>query len=315
MSPGGGGNVEVGGRTVELSNVDKVLFPPSGSSPGITKGRLVEYYRRIADTMVPHLAGRPVSMHRFPDGIDGKRFYQKQVPDYFPGWIRVERVEKEGGTVDHAVCDDAATLVYLANQACITPHVWLSRVGRLDHPDRMVFDLDPSNGDAARVRRAARAMRDTLEELGLVPFLTTTGSRGFHVVVPLSREDDFDSVRGFARDLARLLAGRDPERLTVEQRKENRGDRVFLDYLRNGYAQTAVPPYAVRARPGAPVATPIGWDELSGMEPRRYTIENLFQRLGQKQDPWASIDRHGRPIGEARDALDELLEENEEEEG
>ena len=304
-------SVEVGGRTVELSNVDKVLFPDAD----LTKGDLVEYYRRIADVMVPHLAGRPVSMHRFPDGIDGKRFFQKQAPDYFPEWIRLERVEKEGGTVDHVVCDDAATLVYLANQACITPHVWLSRVDRLRRPDRMVFDLDPSDGALGRVRQAARTLREVLDELAFTPFLTTTGSRGFHVVVPLSPEEEFDAVRAFARDLARLLAERDPENLTVEQRKEKRGDRVFLDYLRNGYAQTAVPPYAVRARPGAPVATPIDWSELAGMEPTRYTVKNLFQRMGQKEDPWASIGESARPIGDARDTLDEMLEEIGEEEG
>ncbi len=289
-------SVEIDGRTVELSNTGKVLFPEAG----ITKGDLVEYYRKVADTMLPHLRGRPVSMHRFPDGIDGKRFFQKDAPDYFPDWIRFEEVAKEGGTVRHVVCDDAATLVYLANQACITPHVWLSRVEHLERPDRLIFDLDPpearsepgSGEDLRPVRRAARTVRDRLRELGLEPFLTTTGSRGFHVVVPLEPEAGFDEVRGFARTLAEDLAEREPDRLTVETRKEKRGDRVFLDYLRNGYAQTAVPPYAVRARPGAPVATPVEWDELDGLDPRRYTVKNLFQRLGQKEDPWAEIDRH-----------------------
>jgi bifunctional non-homologous end joining protein LigD len=295
--------IEIDGRTIELSNTGKVLFPDLR----LTKGDLVEYYRRVADTMLPHLRGRPVSMQRYPDGIDGKRFFQKDAPDYFPDWIRFEEVAKEGGTVRHVVCDDAATLVYLANQACITPHVWLSRVEHLERPDRMILDLDPpeaSEKGLRPVRQAARTVRDRLRELGFEPFLTTTGSRGFHVVVPLEPEAGFDDVRAFAQALARELAARQPDRLTVETRKDKRGDRVFLDYLRNGYAQTAVPPYAVRARPGAPVATPVSWEELSGLDPRRYTVKNLFKRLGQKADPWAEIDRHRKPLGDARERLE-----------
>ncbi|HEX6199539.1 MAG TPA: non-homologous end-joining DNA ligase [Thermoanaerobaculia bacterium] len=296
-------SIRIDGRTIELSNTGKVLFPDAG----LTKGDLVEYYRRVADTMLPHLRGRPVSMQRYPDGIDGKRFFQKDAPDYFPDWIRFEEVAKEGGTVRHVVCDDAATLVYLANQACITPHVWLSRAEHLERPDRMIFDLDPpeaSEKGPGPARRAARTVRDRLRDLGFEPFLTTTGSRGFHVVVPLEPEAGFDEVRAFAQALARELAARQPDRLTVETRKDKRGGRVFLDYLRNGYAQTAVPPYAVRARPGAPVATPVSWEELSGLDPRRYTVKNLFKRLGQKEDPWAEIDRKRKPLGDARERLE-----------
>jgi bifunctional non-homologous end joining protein LigD len=257
--------------------------------------------------MLPHLAGRPLSMHRFPDGVGGKSFFQKDAPDYFPGWIHTEEVPKEGGTVNHVVCDDAATLVYLAGQAVLTPHVWLSRVDDLDHPDRMIFDLDPPGDDperdAAQVRRAARRVRGALEDLGLPTFLMTTGSKGFHVVVPLARRETFDQVRGFARTLARRLAEGDPERLTVEPRKAKRAGRVFLDYLRNGYAQTTVAPYAVRPRPGAPVATPVDWDELDGLDPRRYTVANLFRRLAQKEDPWAGIGDRATGLGDAAAGL------------
>ncbi len=296
-------SLEIDGRRVGISNPGKVLFPEAG----ITKGDLVEYYRRVAGTMLPHLAGRAISMHRFPDGIAGKSFFQKDAPDYFPDWIHTEEVPKEGGSVTHVVCDDAATLVFLANQACITPHVWLSRVDDLDHPDRMIFDLDPAGDDPERdrreVRRAARRVRDELEALGLPAFLMTTGSKGFHLVVPLVRRETFDQVRGFAHGLARRLAADDPEHLTVEQRKSKRRGRVFLDYLRNGYAQTTVAPYSVRARPGAPVATPVGWDELDGLDPQRYTLRNLFRRLAQKDDPWAEIGVHGTDLGPARERL------------
>lgn len=301
----------VDGRALEISHPEKTYFPDGSGGP-ITKGDLVDYYRRIADVMLPHVAGRPVSMQRFPDGIGGPRFFHKDAPDYFPDWIHTEEVAKEGGTVRHVVIDDAATLVYLANQACITPHVWLSRVEHLDRPDRMILDLDPpedaAGEDLGRLRRAVRWTRELLQELGLEPFLMTTGSRGFHVVVPLAPEEDFDSVRAFARGAATLLAERHPDHLTVETRKAKRGDRVFVDYLRNGYAQTGVPPYAVRARPGAPVATPVEWSELSGLSPRRYTLRNLFRRLARKTDPWADVDRHRATLGAARERLDSRVE-------
>jgi bifunctional non-homologous end joining protein LigD len=170
----------------------------------------------------------------------------------------------------------------------------------------MIFDLDPPEGGAlAEVRFAARAVHDRLAEVGLESRLMTTGSRGYHVVVPLARREDFDVVRAFAKELAGRLAERHPGRLTVEPRKAKREGRVFLDYLRNGYAQTAVAPYAVRARPGAPVATPLDWDELGRVEPGRYTLGNLFQRLGQKDDPWKGIGEQGQSLSAARRALGE----------
>lgn len=292
----------VDGRTVEVSSPDKVLFP----ADGITKSDLAGYYARIADTMLPHLEGRPISMHRFPDGIDGEAFFQKDVPDYFPDWIRAERVEKEEGSLRMAIAEEPATLVYLANQACITPHVWLSRIDRPNRPDRLIFDLDPSGDDFGMVRDAARRLRDLLEETGLAPFVMTTGSRGLHVSVPLDRDADFDRVRGFARRCADLLARRHPKTLTTEHRKANRGRRVYIDTMRNAYAQTAVAPYSVRARPGAPVAAPLDWSEVGKTEPDGYTIRNLFRRLGRKKDPWAGIDGEARSLGEARERLAEV---------
>jgi bifunctional non-homologous end joining protein LigD len=296
-----------GRYNVELTNLDKVLFPDSG----ITKGEIVDYYRRIADRMVPYLDGRPISMQRFPDGIDRNGFYQKEVPDYFPDWIERVTVAKEDGKVTHVVCRNAATLVYLANQACITPHVWLSRVDKIHHPDRMIFDLDPPGDDFRAVRRAARAMRALLEELGLVPFAMVTGGRGLHVVVPLDRSADFDTVREFAREAAELLVRRDPQRMTTEPRKNKRKGRLFVDYLRNAYAQTGVPPYAVRPRARAPVAMPVAWDEVEGRKLRSdaYDIRNVFRRLAKAEDPWKGMGRRARSIDSARKELDARLEE------
>jgi bifunctional non-homologous end joining protein LigD len=286
--------IEVDGHEIALSNTGKVLFPQAG----MTKGELIGYYRRIAPTMLPHLAGRPLSFERFPDGIETSGFMQKNASDYFPGWIRRARVAKEDGEVEHAVAEDAATLIYLANQACVTLHVGLARVDRIHHPDRLVIDFDPSDEDFDKVKRAARAARRLLEETGLVPFVQTTGSRGLHVWVPLEPETTFDEVRGFAADLADRLVAQAPEELTTEQRKAKRGTRVFVDVARNAYGQTAVAPYSVRARAEASVATPLDWAELDdpGLGSARYTITNLFRRLGQKPDPWAGIGRHARPL-------------------
>jgi bifunctional non-homologous end joining protein LigD len=295
---------EVEGRRVKLSNLEKVLFPAAG----LTKSDLVAYYERVAPVMLPHLTGRPLSLQRYPDGIDAEGFMQKNASRYFPKWIRRARLAKQDGAVAHVVAEDAATLVYLANQACVTLHVGLSRIDRIDHPDRMVLDLDPSDDDFEKVRRAARDARALFEEVGLVPFLQTTGSRGLHLWVPLDRAADFDEVREFAAKVAELLAARRPEELTTEQRKAKRGDRVLLDVARNAYAQTAVAPYSVRARPAAPVATPLAWRELDDprLEPQRYTIKNLFRRLGQRGDPWAEIERHARCLNAARERLTSL---------
>ena len=279
--------IEVDGHEISVSNTDKVLF----GEAGITKGDLIDYYVRIAETMLPHVRERPISMERWPDGLDGESFYQKRVPDYFPDWIeRATLKTSDGDEITQVVIDDAPTLAYLANQACITPHVWLSRTDRIERPDRMVFDFDPS-GDAtfADVTFGARKVRDALEGHGIPARVMTTGSRGLHVVVRLERRHTFEDVRAFARKIADDVTEASPERLTVEQRKAKRGDRVFVDTLRNAHGQTSVAPYAVRARPGAPVATPIDWDELSdeNFGPRRWTIENIFRRLGQRDDPWA----------------------------
>ena len=300
-----GNELTIDGHRIELSNLDKVLFPKSG----LTKGDLVEYYRRIGATALPYYRNRPLSMHRFPDGIDAEGFFQKDTPDYFPDWIDRATLEKKDGVVRYVVANSTAALVFLADQGCITPHLALARADKPEHPDRLIFDLDPSDEDFDKVRRAARAFKALLDELKLASFVQTTGSRGLHVVVPLSRSADFDEVRRFARDACQYLADQNPTLLTIEQRKNKRGDRVFLDYLRNAYGQTAVAPYAVRAIEGAPVATPLTWPEAlsAGLSPRQYTIKNLFRRLGRKGDPWADIARRGESIAAARQRWDALV--------
>jgi len=301
---------EVHGRAIGLSSLDKIIFPEDG----ITKGDVIRFYENMANTMLPYVRDRFMSMHRFPDGIRGKHFYQKDTPDYFPDWIRTLEVEKKDGTNCQIAIEEPATLVYLAQQACLTPHIWLSRIDAPDHPDRLVFDFDPASQSWERafggVRWAARELRALLDSIGLTSFVMTSGSRGLHVHVPVRPTHAFDAAKRLARDVAELLARRYPDRLTTEIRKNKREGRIFIDFLRNDYAQTAVAPYALRARRGAPVATPIEWDELSssGMGPRRYTLSSVFRRLGQKQDPWRGMDGHARSIDSPRQKLDRLLE-------
>jgi bifunctional non-homologous end joining protein LigD len=293
--------VSVGRRRVEVTHPDKVLFPDDG----ITKAELVAYYRRVAPLMLPHVRGRPVMLQRFPDGIRAGGFYQKQVSDYFPAWLHRVTVGKAGGSVTHAVCDDQASIVYLASQACVTPHAWLSKADDLDHPDQLMFDLDPSGDDFDAVREAALELRECLAELGLACFVKTSGSRGLHVVVGLDRRADFDAVRAFARRVAERLVARRPDRLTLEARKGERGGRLLIDIARNAYSQTAVAPYGVRALPGAPVAVPLAWAEVErgGFGPRGWTLRNVFERLEAVTDPWAGLVRSRQSLGPAEQRL------------
>jgi bifunctional non-homologous end joining protein LigD len=301
--------VRASGVTVPLSHTDKVLFP----GDGITKGDLIGYYEAVAGPMLPLLRDRPVSMARFPDGIDGERILQKNAPGYFPDWVRRAEVPKQGGTVSHVICDSPATLAYLANQACIELHVFLSKLDKLDNPDQLIFDVDPPDDrDFSRVRECAFLLRGLLaDELGLTTFVKTTGGRGVHVQVPLDRSGDFAAARGFAREAAGLLAARHPGLMTTQQRKNGRGDRIYLDIMRNAYAQTAVAPYSVRARPGALVATPLSWQELDDrkLSPGRFTIATVPGRLSAMRGndgPWADLARRRYSVSAATARLSEL---------
>lgn len=288
--------IEVGGHAIAVTHGDRVVFPDTG----VTKADIVAHYARVATVMLPHLRGRPVSMQRVRGNIHEQVFYQKDTPSHFPDWITRVTVPKAGGTVRHVVCDDAATLVYLANQGVVTPHVWLSRVDSLDRPDRMIMDLDPGRGGVADARFAARLARDVLTEAGLVPHLMATGSRGYHVTVPLRPVVEFEEVRALAFGLAEQMVRRAPDRLTTAFYKAERGDRLFLDCNRNAWAQTAVPPYSIRPRPGAPVAVPLAWDELDEAAPDGWNVRTMADRLEAAPDPWPSFARRARTLDAAR---------------
>jgi bifunctional non-homologous end joining protein LigD len=282
-----------------------VLFP----ADGITKVELAAYYRDIGPAMLPHVRHRPLMLERYPDGIERHRIVQKEVPGHFPDWIDRVAVPKKGGTVTHAMADDVGSLVYLANQACIALHTWLCRADKLDRPDQVIIDLDPPADEFAPAVTGARILREVFGELGLVPFVKTTGSRGLHVVVPITRSASTGEVRAFAWDVAAVLVARDPEAFTVEARKAPREGRLYVDVLRNGWAQNAVAPYSVRPLPGAPVAAPLRWEELDedAFHPRMHTLRTAVSRVEQSGDPWAGMARSARSLREPRRRLQRML--------
>ena len=297
-------NKKINSYSIEISNKDKILFPKSK----IKKLDLINYYEKISKTMMPHIKDRPIVMHRFPDGIKTSGFYQKNVSDYFPKWISTIKLKKEDGTVEHVLCQNKATLVYMANQACITPHIWLSKKGTLRKPDKLIFDLDPPNNDFDLVIHGAKSLKKLLEKTGLVPFVMTTGSRGLHVVVPLTPETSYDTIRDFAKDVGKFLEKTD-DNLTIQTRKNKRKGRLFIDYLRNSYAQSSVAPYSIRPIENAPVATPVDWSELQKkkMNSQYYNIKNIFKRLKRKSDPWENIYSKSKSISKAKKKLDSMI--------
>ena len=283
-----------GPYAVEITREEKVLFPDSR----ISKGDLVAYYEAVATHMLRYLQDRPLSLHRFPDGIEEEGFFQKETPNHFPDWIRRARVPLTGGgSQEQVVVANTATLVYLANQGTITPHVWMSRTDALEQPDRMVLDLDPSGDDFGPVRTAARLARGLLSKLGLHAYFMTTGSTGGHVWVPIRRGPSFDEVRAFARQIAESLARDHPEDFTTEVRKAQRDGRLYLDSGRNAYGQTATAPYAVRPLPGAPVATPLDWEELdrSRLNPGATTSPPFSTACPSGTTPGRAWDDMGAP--------------------
>ncbi|MDA8168155.1 MAG: non-homologous end-joining DNA ligase [Nitrospiraceae bacterium] len=281
----------IGGHEIELVNLGKVLFPESG----ITKAEFIDYYRKIAPVMLPHIKGRPISMQRFPEGIASDMFFQKQAPDYFPDWVnRVEVDLRREGVKTFITCENTETLIYLANLVCV-PHVWLSRADKLRYPDRLIFDLDPPDGDFSfgTVRYSALILREILRQEGIEPFLMTTGSRGLHVVVPLDRGADFEAVRDVAGKIADRVVSLAPEHFTLEFNRSRRGRRVFIDIYRNAFGQTSVAPCSVRDRAGATVAFPIEWKDLEqeglAVNSTTYNIRNVFERLKRRGDAWKDI--------------------------
>ena len=282
---------------MEISHPDKALF----QEPTITKLDLARHYQQVAAAMLPHISDRPLALEAFPQGIEEHGFFMKSIPKHFPDWIARAKVPKRGGSLTQVLARDAATLVYLAGQNVVTPHVWLARADELRRPDRLILDFDPSPGVRfADVRAAAREAGERLRDAGLSTFAMVTGSRGVHVVCPLRRGPTFGDVHRFARALAETMVADDPKRLTLEWHRAERGRRIYVDVNRINYAQHVVAPYGVRAKPRGPVAMPIEWEELSDprLKPDRWTVRSAAGRLRDQGDAWREINRRARKLPE-----------------
>ena len=280
--------IKLNNHTISLSNLDKVWFPKSK----ITKKQILDYYMQVSNFLIPHVKNHLITMQRFPDGIASESFYQKNASNYFPAWLNTKAVKKENKEfVNYVICNNAATLVYLANQGVLTFHSWLSRKDKLYYPDRMIFDLDPSIDDFPSVRKAALLIKDIFDELKIPSFAMTTGSRGIHILIPLKRVHTFDEVGNFAYIIARKMLEINPGQFTLELRKEKRGKKIFIDTLRNRYSATAVAPYSVRPIEKAPVAAPLWWQEVndSKLTSQKFNIKNILNRLKQEGDPWEKV--------------------------
>lgn len=284
-----------------ITHPEKVLFPDDG----ITKGELAAYYEMIAPFMIPHIRMRPITMVRYPQGIDKSSFWQKDVSKGFPEWLQRVEVPKKDGTVHHPVVTDTRSLLWLANQNSITLHVWTSRAPNLYHPDICVFDLDPAKDEPDRVRAAALALRDLLDEVGLPSWVKTSGSKGFHIVVPLDGKAGFGDVSRFAHAVAQILIQRDPKNLTQEFSKTDRRGRIYVDAGRNAYSATFAAVYAVRANPTAPISAPCTWEEIESgkVSPRSFTLRTMGQRVDDVGDLWADMRRRGRSLRRAIDKI------------
>jgi len=281
--------------TIMISHPEKVLFPDDG----ITKGELAAYYEMIAPLMLPHLRRRPITMERYHRGITAPGFFQKDVSKGFPDWLERVEVPKHGGTVHHPLANDTRSLLWLANQNSITIHVWPSRTPHLYNPDICIFDFDPMQEDALdTLRNAALNLRDLLDELGLPSWIKTSGSKGFHIAVPLDGKSDFGTVAHFAHTVGRIMVKRDPDHLTQEFSKVDRGGRILVDTGRNGYSATYAATYTVRAKPGAPVSAPCTWEELErgDIGPRTFTLRNMAQRISDAGDLWSDMLKKKRSL-------------------
>jgi bifunctional non-homologous end joining protein LigD len=289
-----------------ITHPEKMMFP----ADGITKGELAAYYEAIAPVMLPHLRRRPVTMERFHRGIDAPGFFQKDVVKGFPEWLKRVEVPKHGGTVHHPIANDMRSLLWLANQNSITIHVWPSRTPNLYNPDICIFDLDPSQeDDLDTLRAAALQVRNLLADLGLPSWIKTSGSKGFHIAVPLNGKSDFGEVARFAHTVGRILVSRDPDRLTQEFHKVDRAGRILVDTGRNGYSATYAATYTVRAKPGAPVSAPCTWEEVErgDVGPKTFTLRTMAQRIAAAGDLWANMLKKKPSLNDAIYRLSKLL--------
>ncbi len=278
---------KIAGTELTLSNLDKLLWPEDK----YTKKDLIEYYIQVAPFMLPHLSDRPLVFTRYPNGISGRHFYQKNAPEYLPEWIKTFPWENEDGSVNqHIVAATPADLAWLGNQACLEIHAWLSRTNTIYHPDHLVFDLDPSEGSTwQNVVDIALLLKQTLDELGLRGYPKTSGAEGLHIYVPVVGEYSYEEIRNLGGGIAGLICTLLPDIATIERSVARRGKKVYVDYMQNVIGKTLCAPYCVRPRPGAPVSAPLYWEEVSQVSPADFTIKSILTRLNRIGDVFQPV--------------------------
>ncbi len=273
--------VNIEGKKLKLTNLEKELFP------NITKLDLINYFDEMAEYILPYLKDRPLSMHRFPNGIDGESFFQKNIGEMKQPWMKTKKIknDEDGEIVEYLVCDDKATLIYLANLACLELHPWLSKIDDLSHPDFLVLDLDPEDVPFTKVVKVALAAKKVLDKLDITAFVKTSGARGMHIFINVGAKYTYHQVKDFAEILAHLINKEIPEITSLERLPEKRQHKVYIDWLQNAEAQTVVAPYSPRPKPNASVSTPLEWNELnSKLDPKDFTIHNIKSRVQKKGD-------------------------------
>jgi len=288
---------------VTITNAGKVFWPDEG----YTKADLVAYYERVAPWLLPYLRDRPLVLARYPDGITGKSFFQKDAPEWAPEWIRRERIHARGvdRDIDYFVVDDVDALRYVANTGTIPLHLWASRVGSIERPDWLVLDLDPKGAPFTDVVKVALALRGVLERLELPSYPKTSGATGLHILLPLGARYTYEETRTFARLLATLVVDATPAIATIVRTVDARGGKVYVDFGQNGPGQTIVAPLSVRPLAGAPVSMPLRWLEVTArLDPGRFTIRTAPARLDEVGDPMAPVLGEGIDVAAALGRLD-----------
>jgi len=297
-------DIKIGNITLHLTNQQKLYW----SKEGITKGDLINYYEKISSVILPYLKDRPQSLRRHPNGILGPNFFQKDIDrTKVPQWLKTKKMYSESnkGTIEYLLCNDKATLIYMANLGCIEINPWNSRITRPDNPDWIVIDLDPENIAFSEVVKTANAVRKVLEDLEIQSYPKTSGSRGMHIYIPLAAKYDYEIARMFARFIAERVHKLVPDITSIVRSPSKRQKKVYLDYLQNSRGQTLAAPYSVRPKPGAPVSTPLLWNEVGGkLDPSVFTIRSIFKRLEKKGDLWEQVLGKGVRIDKALKILE-----------
>jgi bifunctional non-homologous end joining protein LigD len=297
--------LKINGRDVKVTHLDKVYWPKEK----YTKGDLIVYYRRIAPYILPYLRDRPESLNRHPNGITGPSFFQKDVNHKVPKWVKTKSIYSESNkaNINYLICQDEATLVYMANLGCIEINPWNSRIQKLEKPDWLVIDLDPENISFDKVILVAQSVHKLLDKIRVKNFCKTSGATGLHIYVPLGAKYTYDQAKEFAHIIAVLINQKHPDITSVERMPKKRQKKVYLDFLQNRKGQTLAAPYSLRPKPGAPVSTPLEWSEVRpGLNPQKFTIKTIFDRLKKKKDLFKPVLGAGVDLKKALSSIEKL---------